>query len=264
MRRQEIIQIIDGTHPTAGRGIAIAHQALIMAAALAIAFETVPNLPAPLPSLLWWFELFILVFFAAEYFLRVICSDHPLRYVFSFWGVVDLLSWLPILFILNPEWAAVRTVRLMRLARVMKLIHTNRALIRLQRALRDSRGELGVFIILAGIMLYVAGVGIYIFEHEAQPEAFSSIPTSLWWAVVSFTTVGYGDIYPITAGGRIFTAAILFVGLGVIAVPTAIITSALINSDLVDRSEPDVESSGPETSDPGETGTSQNEPTRSK
>jgi len=126
----------------------------------------------------------------------------------------------------------VRVLRLLRLVRLLKLLHTNRAMKRLQLALRSIRGELAVFAVLACIVLYIAGVGIYIFEHEAQPEAFSSLPISLWWAIVSFTTVGYGDIYPITAAGRIFTAALLFVGLGVIAVPTALISSALIRTDL--------------------------------
>lgn len=240
-RRQEVIELLDGTHPSGRRGLAIAHQGLILVSAAAIALETVPDLPGWAVRALFALEIFVLTAFLLEYLLRILCAARPLRYIFSFWGIVDLLACLPLIMIVDWQYAAVRTLRLLRLVRVLKLLHSNRALLRLERVLADSRGELGVFALLAAIILYIAAVGIYIFEHEAQPEAFSSIPISLWWAVVSFTTVGYGDIYPITTGGRLFTTAILFIGLGVIAVPTAIITSALINSDLVDKIEDEVE-----------------------
>lgn len=232
MTRTEIPQILDGTHPTAPRTVALAHQALIFASGLAISVETIPGLPVWADRVLLQFELVVLLVFAAEYVTRVVCAERPLRYMFSFWGMVDLLSCLPLLAFVSPELAAVRVLRLLRLVRLLKLLHTNAALKRLELALHSIRGELAVFAVLACVVIYIAGVGIYIFEHDAQPEAFSSIPISLWWAIVSFTTVGYGDIYPITAAGRVFTAALLFVGLGVIAVPTALISSALIRSDL--------------------------------
>jgi voltage-gated potassium channel len=230
--RTEIPQILDGTHPTAPRTVALAHQGLIFASGVAISVETIPDLPGWADLALLRFELIVLLVFAAEYALRLVCAERPLRYAFSFWGVVDLLSWLPLLAFVAPQLAAIRVLRLLRLVRLLKLLHTNAALRRLEVALHSIRGELAVFAVLAFIVIYIAGVGIYIFEHDAQPEAFSSIPISLWWAIVSFTTVGYGDIYPITAAGRVFTAALLFVGLGVIAVPTALISSALIRTDL--------------------------------
>lgn len=237
MKRHEIVQLIDGTHPTRSRSIALMHQGLIVLSGFAISLETVDGLPDWMHTALSGFEAFVIGVFVVEYLTRIICTPNPIRYIFSFWGIVDFLACLPALLFLQGEWAAVRSLRLLRLVRLLKLLHANRALRRLERALHDSRGELAVFAFLAIIILYIAAVGIYIFEHEAQPEAFSSIPISLWWAVVSFTTVGYGDIYPITAQGRIFTTAVLFVGLGVIAVPTAIITRALINTDLKDSLE---------------------------
>lgn len=241
MRRSEIIEIIDGTHPRAGRSVALAHQGLIVLSGLAIAVETLPGLAPWMQRALASFEGVMLIVFALEYLLRIVCAPRPLRYVFSFWGAIDLLAWLPLLAVLNANWAALRTVRLLRLARLLKLLHANRALMRLELALSQSRGELVVFAFLAFIILYIAAVGIYIFEHEAQPDKFSSIPKSLWWAVVSFTTVGYGDMYPVTPGGRMFTAAVLFIGLGVIAVPTAIITSALLRTKLQDELEAEIE-----------------------
>lgn len=241
MRRFEIPLILDGTHPHYGKGVAFAHQGLIFLSGLAISLETIPALSDAARGALRAFELAVLTVFAAEYLTRLVCARHPLRYATSFWGIVDLLSCLPLLAFITPELAAARTLRLLRLVRLLKLLHTNRALRRLELALQRTQGELAVFVFLAAIILYIAAVGIYIFEHEAQPEAFSSIPISLWWAVVSFTTVGYGDIYPITTEGRLFTTVLLFIGLGVIAVPTALITSALINSDISKQVEDDIQ-----------------------
>jgi voltage-gated potassium channel len=241
MRREEYIQILDGVHPDYGRGFAWAHQALIVASALTISLETIPNLPIGAYTFLFGFEAFVVGVFVLEYIARIVCSTKPLRYIFSFWGIVDLLACLPALLIIQQQWTAIRSLRLLRLVRLLKLLHANRALRRLEHALAESRGELAVFAFLSAIILYIAAVGIYIFEHDAQPENFSSIPRSLWWAVVSFTTVGYGDIYPITVQGRVFTSGILFVGLGVIAVPTAIITTSLINSNLKDDIQKDVQ-----------------------
>ncbi len=130
-----------------------------------------------------------------------------------------------------PQWQVVRAFRLIRLVRLLKLFRTSRALNRLIHAMHEVRGELMIFAVVSALMLYVASVGIYIFEHEAQPDVFTSIPVSLWWAVASFTTVGYGDMVPITLGGRIFTTLVLFTGLGIIAVPSAIVTTALLEAE---------------------------------
>ncbi len=201
MTRSDVLDLLDGTHPTFGRGPALILHGIIIASAFAIAVETMPNLPPGLAHGLEWFELAILLVFTAEYATRVICAPKPLRYIFSFWGLVDLLAILPLLALINPSWTAVRIFRLLRLVRLLKLFRTSRALDRLDRALLSVRGELIVFGVLALMVLYVAAVGIYVFEHPAQPEAFSSIPMSMWWAVASLTTVGYGDLVLITVGG---------------------------------------------------------------
>ncbi|MEM1129180.1 MAG: ion transporter [Pseudomonadota bacterium] len=240
MKRREFVEYLDGIHPRLGRELALAHQALIVLAAVAIAVSTVKDLPPEVVRALAIFDIAILIIFTIEYFVRIVCAPRPMRYIFSFWGIIDFLACLPIIFVVSQQWAAIRTLRLLRLVWVLKLLHSNRALQRLQLALHKSRGELLVFAMLASIILYIASVGIYIFEHEAQPDKFSSVPICLWWAVVSFTTVGYGDMFPITPGGQIFTSLILFIGLGVIAVPTAIITTALIQTDLTKEIEDEV------------------------
>jgi voltage-gated potassium channel len=231
MQRHRIIEIIDGSDPHIGRAPAFFLNALILASAISISVETMPDLPATLRDRLRWLELVVLIIFAMEYVTRLLCAPRPLRYMFSFWGIVDLLAILPLLALLNPEWLAIRVLRLMRLIRLLKLFRTSRALDRMARAFTKVRGELIVFFVLTSLVMYVAAVGIYVFEHPAQPEAFTSIPMSLWWAVASLTTVGYGDLVPITLGGRMFTALVLFIGLGVVAGPAAIVTTALLEAD---------------------------------
>ena len=235
MTRRDVIEILDGHHGQVGRRVAFFMHALILLSAIAIAFETVETMAPGIHAALYWFEVFVLVIFVAEYVLRLTCSERPLHYAFSFWGIIDLLACLPALALIQTEWQVVRTIRLIRLVRLLKLFRTTTAFDRLTRAYTEVRGELIIFVILAGLVLYVSAVGIYLFEHEAQPEAFSSIPISLWWAVASFTTVGYGYLVPITTGGRIFTTFVLFIGLGVVAVPAAIVTAALLETQSVPK-----------------------------
>ena len=235
MTRREVIEILDGKHGQIGRSVALILHGLILLSAFAIALETVEGMPAIAYRILFWFEVLVLAIFVTEYVLRLTCSKHPLRYMFSFWGLIDLLSCLPAVALLQSKWQVVRTIRLIRMVRLLKLFRTTTAFDRLTRAFIEVRGELIIFVVLALLVLYVSAVGIYLFEHEAQPEAFASIPISLWWAVASFTTVGYGDLVPITTGGRIFTTFVLFIGLGVVAVPAAIVTAALLETQSVPK-----------------------------
>ncbi|MGB0900427.1 ion transporter [Halocynthiibacter sp.] len=249
MTRQDIIEILDGTHAVVGARVSTMMNVLIGVSAVTIALETIPSIPAG--AKIWFdrFEFFILAVFVIEYLLRVTCTHKPWRYIFSFWGLVDLLSCLPALLLLIPAWQTVRTLRLMRLLRLLKPFHSSLILFRLRDALHLVRGELYVFTILAGVMLYISSVGIYLFEHEAQPDVFTSIPESFWWAIATFTTVGYGDMFPITTGGRIFTSFVLFIGLGTVAVPSAIITTALLETQTNIRPLRDEEKPKPDPSD---------------
>ena len=122
---------------------------------------------------------------------------------------------------------AVKAFRLFRLLRLLKLARYNKTLDKFQKALHNAKEEFVVFFILTIIMFYLASVGIYYFENEAQPEAFRSIFDSMWWAVATLTTVGYGDIYPITVGGKIFTTFMLLIGLGIVGIPAGIVAAAL-------------------------------------
>ena len=116
---------------------------------------------------------------------------------------------------------------MLRILRVLKLVRFNDAIKRIDIAFDLAKAELALFVSASLVVIYLAGVGIYHFENQAQPDLFTSIPDSLWWAIVTLTTVGYGDMYPVTTGGRFFTTIILFVGLGLVAVPAGIVSSAL-------------------------------------
>ena len=111
--------------------------------------------------------------------------------------------------------------------RIFKLLKYNSAIDRLLFAFREIKKELFIFLIATIFLLYVSSVGIYYFENEAQPEQFKSVFHSMWWAVATLTTVGYGDVYPITLGGKLFTTFIVFIGMGLVAVPTGLLASAL-------------------------------------
>jgi voltage-gated potassium channel len=214
-----------------GRSVALAMDALVILSALAIAVETVPGLDPSLKRALLGFEIVVVAVFATEYFLRLYAAERRLAYVFSFWGIVDLLAWLPAVLMFVPAFQAIRVLRLIRLLRLIKLFNTAPALNRLLRAFLRVKSELVVWGVISTLLLYVSAVGIYVFENPVQPEVFSSIPAALWWSVVSFTTVGYGDMYPVTSGGRLMTTFMLFIGLGIFAVPAAIVTTALLEAE---------------------------------
>lgn len=162
--------------------------------------------------------------FVFEYALRLATAPRRWRYVTSFYGIVDLVAILPTL--LGLDLRAVRAFRLFRLLRLLKITRA-KALNRFGRALWTVKDEGLIFLFTTAVVLYLAAAGIYHFEHEAQPETFGSIPESLWWAVTTLTTVGYGDAYPVTAGGRMFTTVILLVGIAIVAAPAGLVATAL-------------------------------------
>ena len=114
---------------------------------------------------------------------------------------------------------------------MLKLVRYNKTLEKFLKAIYSVKEEFIIFFMFTIIIFYLASVGIYYFEHEAQPKVFSSIFDSIWWAVATLTTVGYGDVYPITVGGKIFTTIILLIGLSIVSIPAGIIASALSNID---------------------------------
>lgn len=202
-------------------------QVLIFLCLIDFALETLPDLS---PAQLFWinaFEAFSVIVFTVEYLARVIFSQPRRGYVFSFFGIIDLLAILPFFIGLGVDLRNLRALRMLRLFRILKLARYSKAMRRFYRAFVISREEIVLFLVTACILFYLAGMGIYYFEHQAQPEVFRSMFDGLWWSVATLTTVGYGDSYPITVGGKLFTFVILILGLGIIAVPTGMVASAL-------------------------------------
>ncbi|MBI3043997.1 MAG: ion transporter [Betaproteobacteria bacterium] len=202
-------------------------QLLIILSLLAFAIETLPNLSTAQREALDLFETFTIGVFTVEYMMRLALSRPRRSYVLSFYGIMDLVAILPFYLSGGLDLRSVRAFRLLRLFRIFKLARYSAAIRRFHRAFLIVKEELALFGVAAGIVLYLSAVGIYYFEHEVQPEKFGSFFHSLWWAVATLTTVGYGDVYPVTLGGRFFTFVVLVVGLGVVAVPTGLVASAL-------------------------------------
>lgn len=226
----QIKRIVEETDTPAGKAFDLFFQALIVLSLVTFSIETLPDLPAPLRSFLYWAEVVTVILFTLEYGLRLAVASKPLRFVTSFFGVIDLLAIVPFYLSLGVDLRSIRAFRLLRLFRALKLVRYSRAIRRFRLALSIAKEELVLFGATSAIVLYLAAVGIYFFEHEAQPDVFTSVFHSLWWAVATLTTVGYGDIYPITAGGKCFTFLVLVVGLGVVAVPAGLVASALSNA----------------------------------
>jgi len=230
--RHRILDILNGSDIVFGRSVALSMQVLILAVAITFAVSTLPQLSPALRTTLTWVEHIVVTLFAMEYVLRLYAAPRRLRYALSFWGIIDLLAWAPALLTSIDAASALRVLRLVQMLRLLKIIRYSRALLRLGRAFKAVREELTVFLFVAIFLLYIASVGIYFFENPAQPDVFSSIPHSFWWAIVTLSTVGYGDIVPLTTGGRLFTSLIMVLGMGVFAVPAGVIASALIGRDI--------------------------------
>lgn len=182
------------------------------------------------------FDVISVGIFTIEYILRIwSCTEDPkfkhpvngrLRFALSPYMVIDLLSFLPFyLPIFGIDLRFIRVVRLFRLFRLMKVGHYSRSLARLVNVLTSKKEELGITLFAGAILLIIMSSLLYFIEHESQPDKFSSISASLWWGVVTLTTVGYGDVYPITVLGKIVGGTISMLGIGLFAMPAGIIAS---------------------------------------
>lgn len=224
--KSRIADFVWGRDPRYGHAFDYAMIVLIVISIGMMASETLPGFPDSWKQPILVFDWVIVVIFTIEYGLRYWTAPQKLRYIFSFWGLIDLIAiapfWAGLLFGL-PGGEALWTLRILRIAKLLRFVANMETL---QRAFELVWRELVVVFMFAVLVMFCTAVGIYIFEHEAQPEAFPSIPHSFWFAVTTLTTVGYGDIFPITVGGKIFTFVILMIGLGIVALPAGLIASA--------------------------------------
>lgn len=216
------------------RPFEIAIQVFIVVSMFAFALETLPNLSSETTAALSVFEAISITVFTIEYASRIALSKDKVRFVFSFFGFVDLIAILPFFLSMGIDLRSVRIVRMFRVLRLLKLARYNRAVERLRVAVSIAWEEMVLFGTAAMMLLYLSSVGIYYCENEAQPEAFASVPHSFWWSVCTLTTVGYGDVYPVTLAGRLFTFFVLVIGLGIVAVPAGLVASALSQARTIE------------------------------
>ncbi len=223
--------LLDNRETRCGRVFECIMFGMIMISVVSFSLETIPGLSDQARSALYVVEVATIGFFTVEYGMRLYAARKKLSYMFGFYGIIDLLAILPFYLVVfgigHIDARVLRMVRFMRVFRVLKFLRYNQAADRLHRAILISKEEIVLFVVLSLILLYVSASGIWYFEREMQPEKFGSIFDGLWWAVATLTTVGYGDVYPVTAGGRFFTFLLLMIGLGIIAIPSGIIASAL-------------------------------------
>ena len=185
-------------------------------------------------------EIILVLIFTVEYTLRIVAAERRWKFICSPFGIIDLLAILPFYLSLGVDLRSLRVLRWFRLFRALKLLRYNRALRHFGAAMTLVKEQCVLYLMATLLMVYFAAAGIYFFEHKAQPDKFQSIFHSLWWAIVTLTSVGYGDCFPITLGGRIFTGLLLPVGLGVITVPSGLVAYGLTKSHemKMDANEP--------------------------
>jgi voltage-gated potassium channel len=228
--KQSIKSIVEYNDNRLSRIFAFSIQALILISVFAFSVETIPDLEPSTLKLLEMVEIVCVTIFTIEYILRIYVADKKFKFIFSFFGIIDLLAILPFYLSFGVDLRSLRALRFLRLFRLLKLVRYNSAIRELAYAINVAKEQIFLFLFITFILIYLSAVGIYYFEHEAQPEHYESIFDSLWWAIITLTTVGYGDVYPITIGGRIFTFFILLIALGIVAIPTGIISSALMKT----------------------------------
>jgi voltage-gated potassium channel len=227
VNRQKLKRIVEQNDTRWGRALDFFILSLVVVSLVTFSIETLPNVSTATQRWLYAIELVTVAVFTVEYLLRLLVADRKLGFVFSFFGLIDLLAILPFYVAAGLDLRSIRALRFLRVFRAMKMARYSKAIQRFHRAFLIAKEEIILFFMVAVLMIYFAAVGIYYFENAAQPEAFASIFHSLWWAVTTLTTVGYGDVYPVTVGGRIFTSLILLVGLGIVAIPAGLMASAL-------------------------------------
>lgn len=179
--------------------------------------------------------LIVAVTFGLEYVLRIWSSSvRPkgrLGYIFSFYGLIDLIAFLPALLLPVASGTVLfRTLRLLRLAQILKIQSVRKAIRHFTIALSKAKNDLIVSFTFSAFLIFVGAVGMFYLEGKIQPEAFGSIPRSLWWSVATLTTVGYGDVYPITVLGKMLASFIALVGIAAVAMPAGILAAAFSNT----------------------------------
>jgi len=232
--KEKIKNLVEVNDNKASKNFDIFIILLVILSMITYSIGTIDKLDSEVKNYLNLLNDIFIILFSIEYILRIYTADNKFKYIFSFYGLIDLISILPFYLGMVFDGQYIKSLRLLRVFRLVKLTRYSKTLQKFSKAFYNAREEFVIFAFITIIMFYIAAVGIYQFEHEVQPEAFGSIFDSMWWAVATLTTVGYGDVYPITIGGKIFTTLILIIGLGVVGVPAGIIAAAFTELGMDD------------------------------
>ncbi len=214
---------------------------LILLNIVAIVIETIPGIGNIWKEQIEYFEIVSVIIFTVEYLIRIYISDitHPaksraksiIKFICSPYGIIDILAiapfYMPFIFVTDLRF--LRLLRLMRFLRILKINRYNRSLYLIWDVIKEKRSELLTTVFITSLMLLMSSFLIHYFESEAQPEQFSNILNCFWWSVATLTTVGYGDIYPVTGAGKFIGGTIALMGIGLVALPTGIISSGFID-----------------------------------
>lgn len=284
--RERIHEIIFEAHTFSGIAFDLLLLVAIVASIGVISMETVDTFETKWTDQIFYLKWLFTILFTIEYFLRVYCVKKPLKYIFSFWGIIDLISFLPDYILLVVAWntdaefasshfAVIRSLRLMRVFRILKLSWFQHEADDLGNAVWQARGKIVVFLSVVMIIVTVAGTVMYEVENQLAPKEsvaktesiqngnassdldstgksggtrqnnaeleaaeekstsqFTSIPTGIYWAIVTMTTVGFGDIVPVTAVGKVISAALILLGYSLIIVPTGFVSAEVLKARI--------------------------------
>lgn len=227
-------EVIYESNTRAGKVFDISLLVFIITSIIVVMLDSIASVHQEYGDVFYVLEWFFTIIFTIEYILRLICLKKPLLYITSFLGIVDLLAILPsyfsIFFIGAHSLLVFRALRLLRIFRIFKLTHFLTEMKFLGTALKGSLKKISIFMLVVLVLVIILGSIMYMIE--GPENGFDSIPESIYWAIVTITTVGYGDISPVTPFGKFVASFIMFMGYGIIAVPTGILTTemALLSS----------------------------------
>jgi voltage-gated potassium channel len=227
--KQKVHEIIFEADTVTGKLFDVILLAAILLSIIGVMLESVDEIDKKYHELIMAFEWGFTILFTIEYFFRIYAVNRPFKYIFSFMGIVDLLAIIPtyLIFIFPAvHWMSViRAIRLIRIFRIFKLSRYLRGAHTMQIALRSSRPKIIVFLLSVMLLVIILGTLMYIIENSARTNGFENIPNSIYWSIITLTTVGYGNIVPMTILGKIVASFIMILGYGIIAVPTGIVTA---------------------------------------
>lgn len=232
--KQRLHQIVFGTDTRAGRLFDVILLWMILGSVIVVMLESIPELGASFHIVFYVIELILTVLFSIEYLIRIWISPRPIKYVISFWGIIDLLSILPTIisffFIGYQYLLVVRIFRLLRVFRILKLVRFNSAAKALVSALQASSYKISIFLLSMVMIATLLGTVMYVVE--GGEKGFTSIPQSIYWAIVTVTTVGYGDLVPQTILGKFISSFTMIIGYAIIAVPTGIVSIEMAKGEI--------------------------------